>query len=67
MVLYYHPAGYDVLMVVYHLLYELLVFFVVEVGGLGWWAGRGSRVHSIISGVSWLFLPHTHISPDDHL
>jgi hypothetical protein len=40
---YYHPAGLDVIMMVYHLLYELFVFvfglFLVSVGGLGWWAG----------------------------
>jgi hypothetical protein len=41
--LYYHPAGLDVIMVVYHLLSELLVFFSVWVGGLGWWAG-GNQV-----------------------
>jgi hypothetical protein len=35
MTLYYYPAGLDVFMVVYHLLYELLVFFSVWVGGLG--------------------------------
>jgi hypothetical protein len=35
--LYYHPAGLlDVIMVVYHLLYGLLIFFLVWVGGLGW-------------------------------
>jgi hypothetical protein len=37
--LYYHPAGLDVVMVVYHILYDLLIFFSVWVGGLGWWAG----------------------------
>jgi hypothetical protein len=40
-------------MVVYHLLYDLLIFFSVWVGGLGWWAGGESskrRVHSMISG-----------------
>jgi hypothetical protein len=32
-----HPAGLDVIMVVYHLLYDLLLFFfLVWVGGLGW-------------------------------
>jgi hypothetical protein len=44
--LYYHPAGLDVVMVVYHLLYDLLVFFSVWVGGLGWWAG-GSQVTGV--------------------
>jgi hypothetical protein len=29
-----HPAGLDVVMVVYHLPYDLLVFFSVWVGGL---------------------------------
>jgi hypothetical protein len=50
--LYFHPAGLDVVMVVYHLLYDLLMFFSVWVGGLGWWAGESSkrRVHSMISG-----------------
>jgi hypothetical protein len=43
MTLYYHPAGLGVIMVVNHLLYELLVFFSVSVGGLGWW-GEGNRV-----------------------
>jgi hypothetical protein len=45
--LYYHPAGLDVVMVVYHLLYDLLVFFSVWVGGLlGWWAA-GSQVSGV--------------------
>jgi hypothetical protein len=39
--LYYHSAGLDVIMVVYHLLYELLVFFSVWVGGWPWLVGRG--------------------------
>jgi hypothetical protein len=42
--LYYHPAGLDVVMVVYHLLYDLLIFFLVWVGGGGfgwWWAASG--------------------------
>jgi hypothetical protein len=38
-----HPAGLDVVMVVYHLLYDLLVFASVWVGGLGSWAG-GNQV-----------------------
>jgi hypothetical protein len=44
--LYYHPARLDVVMVVYHLLYDLLVFFSVWVGGLSWWAG-GSQVSGV--------------------
>jgi hypothetical protein len=36
----------DVVMVVYHLLYELLVFVSVWVGGLGWWAGE-NRVSDV--------------------
>jgi hypothetical protein len=44
--LYYHPAGLDVIMVVYNLLYELLVFVSVWVGGLGWWAGE-NRVSDV--------------------
>jgi hypothetical protein len=39
--LYYHPVGLDVVMVVYHLLYDLLIFFLVWVGGLGWLVGSG--------------------------
>jgi hypothetical protein len=39
--LYYHTAGLDVVMVVYHLLYDLLIFFLVWVGGLGWLVGSG--------------------------
>jgi hypothetical protein len=34
--LYYHPAGLDVVIVVYRLLDDLLIFFSVWVGGLGW-------------------------------
>jgi hypothetical protein len=44
--LYYHPAGLDVVMVVYHLLYDLLVFASVWVGGLGWRAG-GNQVTGV--------------------
>jgi hypothetical protein len=44
--LYYHPAGLDVLMVVYHLLYGLLIFFLVWVGGLGGLAG-GNQVTGV--------------------
>jgi hypothetical protein len=44
--LYYHPAGLDVVMVVYHLLYDLLVCFSVWVGGLCWWTG-GSQVTGV--------------------
>jgi hypothetical protein len=40
--LYYHPAGLDVVMVVYHLLYDLLIFLLVwvDVGGWSWLVGR---------------------------
>jgi hypothetical protein len=44
--IYYHPAGLDVIMVVYHLLYGLLVFFLVWVGGLGWFSG-GNQVAGV--------------------
>jgi hypothetical protein len=53
---YYHPAGLDAVMVVYHLLYDLLIFFLVwvDVGGWSWLVGRressNRRVHSMISG-----------------
>jgi hypothetical protein len=52
--LYYHPAGLDdVVVVVCHLLYELLVFFsVFWVGGLGWWAGGAGGAVQVTSGVS---------------
>jgi hypothetical protein len=49
--LYYHPTGLDVVMVVYHLLYELLllVFFSVWAGRWSWLVGGGEssrrRVH----------------------
>jgi hypothetical protein len=49
----YHPAGCDVVMVVYRLLCGLSAFFSVLVDGLGQWAGGGSskrRVHSTMRG-----------------
>jgi hypothetical protein len=66
--LYYHPAECDVIMAVYRLLCGLLVFFLVcWVGSLCWWGRESSRrrVHIVISGASWLFPQHIHISLDD--
>jgi hypothetical protein len=52
--LYYHPAGLDVIMVVYHLRSLWLVNFLFGLGRWFWLVGRGEssnrRVHSMISG-----------------
>jgi hypothetical protein len=61
-------------MVVYHLLYKLLVFFSVWVGGLVWWLGRGEsrkrRVHNSVimrGGVMVISTVQLHSSPDGHM